>query len=382
MGALAVGLLWLAVRTFDRCFGRIPERPRRTPLLSDFVIVLAGILAAGGLCGAIVLGLMGVFPGTTTFAMTAGTGCSAVLVAVGLLMLYALGTMSISGERAPRTLDGESASKTSARKIVVRRWWEGFRLALLLAVGPGLLGLALATAPRIELPRPRIVIQPNGVKVVVTTRPWDGRETWHPLPPEPPNAPGSSSSGTQPARPDPAEEFVARLTMEQEQAAWEPALGERISIAALVVLTILAHGAAMTGLGVYLGVGLRRRKLAITGGIGLLLVAAVAWPMIALRAFDPTDGMGLSLLSPVHAVAFLLEHQSLSPDELNSILMWARTWTILLDPRDHGFAGADDPEGRTRPPAGASGGRGHQGRIRAGTAGPRCGPGRRLRDAA
>ena len=40
---LAVGLLWLSVRTFDGCFGRIPERPGRAPVLSDVVVVLAGL---------------------------------------------------------------------------------------------------------------------------------------------------------------------------------------------------------------------------------------------------------------------------------------------------------------------------------------------------
>ena len=35
--ALALGLLWLTVRTFDGCFGRIPERPgacRSSPMSS------------------------------------------------------------------------------------------------------------------------------------------------------------------------------------------------------------------------------------------------------------------------------------------------------------------------------------------------------------
>jgi ABC-type transport system involved in multi-copper enzyme maturation permease subunit len=330
VGALAIGLLWLSVRTFDRCFGRIPEQPRRTPLLSDFVIALAGLLGTGCLFGAIVIGLRGIYPRVSTFPMTAGIWCSTVMAVVGLLMLYTLGTMSFSGLRAPRGLRMESAPMISARRDVIRKWWEGFRLAMLLAIGPALIALALATAPRIELPAPRLVIQPNGIKVVITTDPWDGQRTTRPLPPDPPKAPGAPAAGSQPAKPDPAEAFVARLATEQAQAHWEPALGERISIAALVVLTILAHGAVMTGLGVYLGVGLRRRKLVIVGGLCALLVAAVAWPVATRPVSDPAHGRGLLLLSPLYAVSFLLDHHAPGQDELETMLMWARIWTIAL----------------------------------------------------
>ena len=40
----AVAILWLAVRTFDRCFGRMPERPRtssRLPLVWKWVVTIA-----------------------------------------------------------------------------------------------------------------------------------------------------------------------------------------------------------------------------------------------------------------------------------------------------------------------------------------------------
>ncbi len=52
---LALGLLWLTVRTFDGCFGRMSERPRRAPVLSDVVVVLAGVVDVGCLFGAIAI---------------------------------------------------------------------------------------------------------------------------------------------------------------------------------------------------------------------------------------------------------------------------------------------------------------------------------------
>ena len=49
--ALALGLLWLSVRTFDGCFGRVAERPRRTPVLSDVIVVLCMALNGAILVG-------------------------------------------------------------------------------------------------------------------------------------------------------------------------------------------------------------------------------------------------------------------------------------------------------------------------------------------
>ncbi len=46
---LTLGLLWLTVGTFDRCCVRIPDRPRRTSVLADGVVVLAGLGGVGGL---------------------------------------------------------------------------------------------------------------------------------------------------------------------------------------------------------------------------------------------------------------------------------------------------------------------------------------------
>ena len=63
---LAFGLLWLTVRTFDRCIGRVPERPRETSVLSDVIVLLAAMVSTGSLLGAITIwtnGLLGFNPG-------------------------------------------------------------------------------------------------------------------------------------------------------------------------------------------------------------------------------------------------------------------------------------------------------------------------------
>jgi ABC-type transport system involved in multi-copper enzyme maturation permease subunit len=330
VGVLAVGLLWLTVRTFDGCFGRIPERPRRTPLLTDFIIVLAGILGAGGLVGAIVIWFLGILPRSDPFEMSAGAWSSAVLVVIGLLLLYAVGVMSISGLSAPPLLGMKSARRDSARRFVLGRWGAIFRLVLLLAIGPVLIALALATAYRVVLPPPQIVALAKGAKGVVTYDRWGDQVSVQQFPPTPRNATGISAPATQAAKADPAEEAVARIMAERALAFQEPALGERLSIATIVIFTILAHGAVMTSLGLALGARIRRRGRAITAGVVVFAVMVVAWPFIALIPGVRTHAQGLILLSPLLAIGMLLNHLSLSPDELANVLTWIRVWDLAL----------------------------------------------------
>ena len=50
---LAMGLLWLTVRTFDGCFDRIPDRPQGISIQTIVVVILGGMIGAGSLVGAI-----------------------------------------------------------------------------------------------------------------------------------------------------------------------------------------------------------------------------------------------------------------------------------------------------------------------------------------
>ena len=167
-----------------------PERPRRTPLLADFVLVLAGLLNAGSLFGAIAMGFLGILrrlpPSDDRRGLVlhapGGRGPSPAVPTRDDVHHRAMG-----GPRPPGRVRLDTL-RTKDRRA--RKWWEGFRLALLLAIGPGLIALALAAATRIELPRPRIVIQPNCVKVVVTTQPWDGQEVHDRCPPSRRSRPG------------------------------------------------------------------------------------------------------------------------------------------------------------------------------------------------
>ena len=142
--ALALGLLWLTVRTFDGRFDRVPDRLGLAPVLADVVVVLAGLIGIGGLVGAITAWIHG-----TRYDMPAvynGVSACILMVAVGFVLLAALAASSMSPAGTSPAMAQGSAAAISGRKSFAIRWWEAFRLVLLLAIGPALVALALATA--------------------------------------------------------------------------------------------------------------------------------------------------------------------------------------------------------------------------------------------
>src|SRR5262249_51602472 len=155
-----------SVRTFDGCFGRISERPRQTPVLSDVILVLGAVLAVGGLFGAVTLlnrGL-GEFSVHDNGIVTCG-----VLLTVGFGLLCALAPLSISKNDAPNASPAEAAPDALDRSTFARRWWENYRLVLVLAIGPALFAPALALARVPIHVTPRVTKLPNGVTERIET---------------------------------------------------------------------------------------------------------------------------------------------------------------------------------------------------------------------
>src|SRR5262249_19301672 len=138
---LAMGMLWLTVWTFDGRFGRIPERPRRTPILADVVVILAALLGVGGVSGAIAIGGRKVLAGRS--ALGGGVASCSLLTAVGFVLLALL---AASSSRRGASGNGSAGPGAPApdRKSLAREWWSAFRLAPLVAVGAALVIVALA----------------------------------------------------------------------------------------------------------------------------------------------------------------------------------------------------------------------------------------------
>ncbi len=238
---LSLGLLWLTVRTFDGCFGRIPERPRRISVLSDIVLLLAALIGAGSLFGSIDIWVHGW--SSTHQRWDSGIVACAILIAVGLLLLSVKAPLSISPRGTPRALALQPSAAIPDRRLFAGRWWDSFRLVLLLAIGPALIGLALVTVHRplrvvekvttlVDGSRQRIWTDDSGITYVMTI--------------------GASGRN------------AVRQATDAEIAAGpfepRPSRASLLSTAFLAVLTVLAHGAWVVSLGLALGIGLRRRE--------------------------------------------------------------------------------------------------------------------------
>jgi ABC-type transport system involved in multi-copper enzyme maturation permease subunit len=308
---LAVGLLWLILRTFDGCFGRISERPRRTMVLSDVIVVLAGLGSVGGLFGAIAIR----FQGLSRFSFGSGAGIvvATLLVTLGFLLLSVLAPSSITRGAMQRPLALESPAITG-RRLVVGRWWEAFRLVPLLAVGPAFIAFAMVTARMPVWVFSETKTLPNGSTERIETVPEYGTYVIT-----------TNPSGSQSMRAATAEEIAAAPKF---SPPWNP--GGSSLTAVLVVITILAHGAAVVSLGVAMGIWFRRRGWAVANSVGLFLLLAVGWPILYLIVDYPTyDSRGLVLASPIPAILLLLlrMHADDVIAQINSLVAY---WDLIL----------------------------------------------------
>jgi hypothetical protein len=310
---MSVGLLWMTVRTFNGCFGRIPERPRRISVLSDVLVLLAALLGTGGLFGAIAIWAQR-FAGVQR-GLDLGILAVALLIAVGLLLLSVKAPMSISRVGMRREPAPEAVPRIPDGRWFAGRWWESFRLVLLLAIGPALLGLAVATVHRPVMVIPKVTKLPDGSQEQIYS---DDSGTTYVM------TTAARGGGN-----------TVRLATEEEIAGLPVRLEQsHISLliaASLAVLTILAHGAWIVSLGLALGIGIRRRSGAIAASVGLFLLVTVAWPIVyGLYVSVPNYPLaprhypqGLVLASPVPAL-FVLLHGRYPED----MVWWAASWAV------------------------------------------------------
>ncbi len=315
---LALGLVWLTIRTFDRCLCRIPERPRRTSVLSDVVVLLAGLIGVGCLFETIVIWI----PGSGR-AMDFGAVASALLIAVGFLLLAVMAPLSITRTGMPQAMTWEPVAAVPDRGLFASRWWESFRLVLLLAIGPALIGLALVTVHRPVRVLQKVTKLPDGSEERI--------ETLHP------------SNITYVITTDATGGQLKMRKATDAEIAARPVLPVRsrtslLTTGFLAVLTVLAHGAAVVSLGLALGIGFRRRRRAIAATVAIFLIVTMGWPLLFLiYLYDSTHAParpnyppGLALASSIPAIVVLLIDHPPREDVIAQIVWWATFWDLLL----------------------------------------------------
>jgi hypothetical protein len=107
--------------------------------------------------------------------------------------------------------------------------------------------------------------------------------------------------------------------------------GGLLQVAALAIVTILAHGAAFVSLGAALGVWIRRQSRAIAASVGLVLLVTVGWPIVYFNIFGDPDypRWGLILASVLPAFSGLLFNRS-RPQFIANTSAWVAYWDVIL----------------------------------------------------
>jgi hypothetical protein len=315
---LALGLLWLGIRSFENCFDRMPDRPRQTSLPAAAVIILAGLIGAGSFVAGIESWVEGVRPATLNAESSIGSFGYAILIAIGIVLVAVDAAKS---GRPTRTSRPQLTPTLEAWAPDGRQWWKSFRLILLLAIGPAFIALALATASHPAHYEPRYATNASGVGVITT---------------------------------------YVKVRSDVPMVGEIP-LGQRLVIALVWMLTILAHGAAATGVGLLLANVKEWSKRTVATVIGLLLVVIVILPFYTLVIFSGHDA-SITMWSVVSAsnslFAALSSRMSFDhPDTLRSLvfcdvvvsLIAFGLWSRVVWLRQHRLRGDSEAKTAGRP---------------------------------
>ena len=126
------------------CFDRIPDQPRSISARTLEILILIAIIDFGCLVPAVDCWMAGVDPVTNRSSFWQILAFS-LLIAIGLLLIGAKAARS--GRPIGLQLSDGRVS-VAASRFVLWQWLRSFCLVLLLAIGPVLFALALATAQR------------------------------------------------------------------------------------------------------------------------------------------------------------------------------------------------------------------------------------------
>jgi ABC-type transport system involved in multi-copper enzyme maturation permease subunit len=283
LSVLAIGLLWLTIRTFDGCFDRIPDQPRRISGRTLEILILTGSIGVGSLAVAVGCWIEGVEPARDDPAFS-GILAFSLLIAIGLLLVGA----GAAGSGRPSGLVelADAGTSVAVRRFILRRWWRSFCLVLLLAIGPAVLAFALATAHVALRYDPQVTKDARGATTVT---------------------------------------YVLRSNLPY---TGEVLLGHRLMLAALLLATILAHGGAAVSVGQGLATVSGWSRRAMAGVAAIAVLAALVLPLVVfvLNSSRPLDTAGGSFAMALSSIlAALVTRTSFQPEET---LLLVAAWDI------------------------------------------------------
>ena len=300
---LAMGLLWLTIRTFDHCFDRLPDTARRVSVESIVAITAIGMIVGGSLVFASSLWAEG-FRSEYGFSRELPIGAYSVAIAIGLVLIAAASATAASARSLDEAINSEevrtlrigdeSISDASAPfspwRFVLDQWRKSFRLVALLAIGPAIFAISLAATPRAPGYLPRNTSHASGFRVVSFVL-------------EDPDTPR-----------------IAELHLKP-----------RLLGAGLLFVTILIHGAAGIAAGLALSTSMRWTRRPVASVIGLTLVvvfiAPYAWSMATHGRPPDTIAMWSVVLASDSLLDLLVTRASF---HLSDALWTVASWDVLI----------------------------------------------------
>jgi ABC-type transport system involved in multi-copper enzyme maturation permease subunit len=281
LAATAIGILWLTWRTFDLGIGRIPERPRTTPILADVFTVYAAILAIAFTYLGISRLAVGMTPHSLDQFERAGLFCCELPVLFGVVLLAAVVPLFLPAVQARVRRDRPIPTPRSS---VTAPWIRSFQLLGLLALGPILVALGLAFAPE----RPNLA----GVPTALSTR----------------------------SAPPPTAAWVAIPPASRGVVL----LPERLLTVIALTLTTLTSGAVVISAGLLIGRWVRPALIASLANAGLCLFVVVGLPILGLRGDFP-------VLGPcVYSTALLIDQLVTREPQLLGVIGWPAIGTSII----------------------------------------------------
>ena len=263
--------------------------------MADVLVLLGATASAACVFIALTIWINGVSPHSLNPDEGLGPAGYAFVVVLNLLVLSAAAPTSMPEQRQLGTRDVLVSSTRSAGTSVLTRWWRMFRLVPLLALGPGVIALALATARGVN---------PDPISIQTTL---------------------------------PSGEKVWKLVTSQEVALLiagahsELSFANRLNSALVMMMTILAHGAAITSIGLALGIRIKRQSWAIAGSVCLFALAALVWPSYVSHFFpEVTTTPGISSLAPGAVAGFLVVNLMTREPQYPGVVWWATYWNVLV----------------------------------------------------
>jgi ABC-type transport system involved in multi-copper enzyme maturation permease subunit len=262
---VAMALLWLTIRTFDRCFDRISDRPSQRSFLSGLIVIVAALLGGGCLVWAVDNWIEGVSPHDLSALESTSIASFSLLISIGLVLVGVEQARSAKSYWTNRRKRNNTLVATHANYF---RLWRVIALIALVGCGPALVAISLSTSKRPTRYNPQFAV--------------DARKS----------------------------QIITGYTRDDSDVpyAGEVKIDERLRVAAMLVVTILVHGGLAISIGRAAGLIEQLSKRTLAMGIAVIVasVLIISFSITIISGGAAPDSVNWSFVSASSALLSIL----------------------------------------------------------------------------